>query len=680
MTQAPDPLARRTVRTICPMNCHPTYCGMRVELEQDRVVGIKGDHENPDSRGFLCIRGQAAAEIVDNPARVRKPRVRDESGSFHDADWEPTLERIAQRIRHVGALRTAIFTGHGVRGQFSARFANMLGTQWWDPTILCWGLGGFGFHLTGVTEVNTADDMAEHAQLILLWGANLASQPTTTPRIAAARRRGAQVVVIDVRMSEACALADEVFIVRPGSDAALALAMMHVMVRERLYDEAFVQQHTLGFDELVTHLTPYDPEFAAGETGIGAERIAALARRFAASKNSMILAGGSSMHKTGNGWYAGRAIACLPALTGSLGRPGAGMGPRHAAKSHGMGMGRVVPPDVKAPEDVVPAEMSRILEALETGQVKVLLLLGTNMLSSFADAGRLGRALSKLDLVVSFDLFANDTSREYAHILLPGTSWLEEVGFKATNTHLYLMDQVIAPRGEARPSFWLLEQLARRLGCPEFFPWSSVEQAFDVIFAHDAFAHTTVAELRRTNAPQKLAIDPVGHADLRFPTPSGKVELVSERARELGLPALPVPPPPGENSGASSGARVHPLIFVQGRTITHFHSFYDHGQALPTLARVDPRPVLWIHPEDAAARGIVDGASIRLFNQRGEMFAHARVTEATQAGVVWMRDGWRGANHLTSSARTVSDAVARSFPAGAASYEARVDVELAAAR
>jgi anaerobic selenocysteine-containing dehydrogenase len=675
-------MASRSHRTMCPMNCHPTYCGMVVEIEDDRVVAVHGDRENPDSRGFLCLRGRAAGEIVDSPQRVLAPRVRGrrDPAAWRDASWEEALDRIAGAIRAAGPAATAVWAGHGVfvtglTGQLSARFAHLTGAQWWQPAIVCWGLGGLGFALTGVTEVNSMDDLAAHAELVLLWGANLASQPNTAPRVVAARRRGARVVAIDVRDSEAFSHADDTYRIRPGTDAALALAMMHVIVGEGLHDPAFVARHTVGFDELAAHVRRHPPEWAEAETGVPAERIRGLARAFAATRRATILVGGSSMHKSGNGWRAARAIACLPALTGSLGAPGAGMGPRHSARSHGMGMGTVVPPRA-APLGAaeVISEMSTIMEALERGRVRALLLLGTNMLSSFADSARLERALAGLDLVVSFDLFMQETARRCADVVLPGTSWLEETGFKATNSHLYLMDQALAPRGQARPAWWVLDQLATRLGVDGFFPWESADGALDAIFDHDAMRHARAADLRAGARHVALDVSAVGHPDLRFPTPSGRVELVSQAAVSLGLPALPVYEPATESHAGSTAARRHPLVLTQGRTLTHFHGFYDHGRALPSLARADPGPRLWLSPADAAARGIGDGDTVRVANDRGEMTARAHVTDRVPGGVVWMRDGWEGLNRLTSGARTVTDAAAVAFPAGAAAYEARVEV------
>jgi anaerobic selenocysteine-containing dehydrogenase len=691
MTRTSQPghdVTRRVVRTMCPMNCHPTYCGMEVEIEDDpdhagagRVVSIRGDKDNPDSRGFLCIRGRSAGEIVDNPHRILRPRMRDirTPDAWHETSWDMAIDRIAEAVRRAGPIATAVWAGHGVfvnglGGQFSARFANMAGTQWWNPSIVCWGLGGFGFSLTGVTEVNTMDDLAAHAELIVLWGANLASQPNTAPRIVTARQRGARVIAIDIRRTEAFEQADETFLIRPGTDAALALALMHVIVGEELYDAAFVARHTTGFDELREHVRGLTPEWAESETGIPAERIRALARTFAGTKRATILAGGSSMHKSGNGWHAARAISCLPALTGSLGAPGAGMGPRHAAQSHGMGLGRIVPADVKPDGTAMISEMSTILDELDAGRVKVLILLGTNMLSSFADASRVARSLERMDLVVCFDLFMNETARGYADVVLPGTSWLEETGFKTTNTHLYLMDQALTPRGEARPAWWLLTELAARLGVEGFFPWASLDGALDAIFDADATRHATVASLRAGEGRVPLAVSSVGHPDRAFATPSKKVEFVSEKARQFGLPVLPVYEPPRENSGASAYAERYPLVFCQGRAITHFHAFYDHGRALPSLSHAEPAPRLWINPADAVGRGISEGARVRATNDRGELAATAHVTDRVPPGVVWMHDGWEGVNRLTNGSRSVPDDAARAFPGGQASYEARVEV------
>ena len=198
--------------------------------------------------------------------------------------------------------------------------------------MICWGLGGFGVGLTGALKVNTKEDMAENSRMIVLWGANIASQPNTARHIISARRRGAKVITIDVRRTEAAAQSDEVLLIQPGTDAALALAVMHVIISEKLYDAAFISSHTTGFEELSRHVLPFAPAWGAAETGLEANQIISFARAYASTRPAMILLGGSSMHKGANGWNAARAISCLPGLTGDFGLPGGGLGPRHGAR------------------------------------------------------------------------------------------------------------------------------------------------------------------------------------------------------------------------------------------------------------------------------------------------------------------------------------------------------------
>ena len=664
-----------TVRTMCPMNCHPTLCGMLVDVHEGKVVGVRGDPENPDSRGFLCIRGQASHEILGNPNRLLYPMMRaSRADEWRRATWDEALDTIADRMRAVGREAVAMWTGHGLSANnygtrlhsyLVRRFSNLHGSQSWNATMICWGLGGFGLGVTGVLDTNTKEDLGAHAQLVMLWGANLASQPNTGRHLAAARRRGAHVVTIDVRETEAARQSDEVIVLKPGTDAALALAMMHVIVGENRHDRAFVEHHTVGFDELAAHVREYTPAWAAAVTGVSVDRIVALARRYAATRPAMIVIGGSSMYKGTAGWQASRAISCLPAVTGNLGIPGGGFGPRHGAGTH---FTSIAADDRRPPGRYVPNQMSRIADALVDGTVRVLVLAGTDMTSSFADAGRVAEGLARLDLVVSFDLFMNDTARQYAHIVLPGTAWVEELGAKATNTHVYLMPKAVEPEGECRSSMWMLRELARRMDVPDFFPWSDDAGPLDAILDHPRAGHATVASLITEGGQRALNISHVGHPDLKFPTPSGKVELYSERAAALGLPALPTYEPL-----PTSG---FPLQFRQGRTLTHFHAFYDHGRALPSLAAADPEPLLWMSPRDATARGIDDRAPIRMWNERGEMRARAHVTERIPAGTVWMRDGWGGLNVLTSSAPVLPDAAVDifGFSAGQATFDASIDV------
>jgi anaerobic selenocysteine-containing dehydrogenase len=678
VTEGPSKL----VRTMCPMSCHPTLCGMLAEVRDGKLVSVSGDEANPDSQGFLCIRGQASREVIGNPARLLHPLMRDRrTDEFRRATWDEALDRIVAGMANPEAV--GIWPGHGtfttnygtrIGAQLLARFANFHGSQFWSPSMVCWGLGAFGLGLTGMLETNTKEDMGEHSQVILLWAANLTSQPNTARHLLAAKRRGAYIVTIDVRKTEAAAKSDEVLLIRPGTDGALALAMMHVICEEQRHDAAFVAKHTVGFDRLLAHLQAYTPAWAANITGIPAERIVALARRYAESRPAMIVLGGSSMHKGTNGWQAGRAIACLPALTGNVGIQGGGFGPRHGSAAHGRGLGSIIEPGRRVPGRVVPNQMSAVTAALREGSIDTLLLMGTNMLSSFADAGDVALGMEQTRLIVSYDLFLNDTARRFADIVLPGTAWLEEVGCKMTHTHLYLMEQALAPPGETRSLYAMVKELAERVGLEGFHPWASYEAMVDAILDHPCTGHATVAAMRAEGGMRALNISHVANPALDFDTPSRKIEFYSEQAARLGLPPLP-----SYIEHAAQTSHANRLVLAQGRTMTHFHSFYNSGQELPTLARRDTEPTLWISIADAAVRQLVEGAAIRIFNERGELAARAHVTDRIPAGTVWMRDGWTGLNRLTAGSAVLPDAAVDlfAFSAGQAAFDATVEVAAA---
>jgi anaerobic selenocysteine-containing dehydrogenase len=669
----------RVIKTMCPMNCHPTLCGMTVTVQDDRLLSITGDPDNPDSLGFLCMRGKATPEIVGNPQRLSDPMIRQTPGQddWQGIGWDGALDLIAGRMAAVGPQAVGIWQGHGIavndygtgvkRGLIE-RFANLYGCHTWNPAMICWGLGAFGLGLTGALETSTKEDMGDHSALILLWGANTVSQAHTIRHVEQAKRRGARIVVIDVRRTEAGALADQVLLIRPGTDAALALAMMHVIVTDGTWDSDFVSAHTLGFDALRGHLADKTPAWAAALTGIDAATITALARSYAATRPAMIVLGGSSLHKGTNGWQAARAIACLPALTGDFGRPGGGIGPRHGARSHGAGFNDITARDRRKPGTYIPNQMEAIIEGLEDGRIKVLLSLGSNLLSSFPDTNRVRAALARADLVVVQDIFMNQTIREAAHVVLPSTIWLEEIGVKATNGHVHLCETALPPAGQARPVQDLLRGLADRLGVADVYPWRDQSALIDAVLDHPATGHATVAHMRAAGGHAALHISPVGHVSRTFATPSGKIEFWSQRALDMGLDPLPQAPVHRCADGM--------LTLAQGRSFAHFHSFYDHGLALPTLAAREPAPILWIAEADARDRGIADGDPITIHNHRGQFPALAKLTSRIPAGTVWMRDGWPGFNALSDAGAVLPDTALDSFAfsVGQSSFDTTVKV------
>jgi anaerobic selenocysteine-containing dehydrogenase len=669
----------RSFQSMCPMNCHPTLCGMTITVEDGQLSSIVGDETNPDSQGFLCMRGKAAHEIAGNDRRLLKPLMRSERGSdqWSEISWDAALDTIAGQMQSVGREAVGFWQGHGnwandyafglKRAQMD-RFANLYGCQYWNPAMICWGLGAFGAGITGAIETSTKEDLSENSQMVILWGANTVSQANTLRHVEIAKRRGARIVVIDVRRTEASALADDVIIVKPGSDATLALAMMHVIIANNSWDAGFIEDHTVGFADLKAHVAEFTPEWAEPLTGVPADQIVALARAYAATRPTMVVMGGSSLHKGDNTWQAARAITCLPALTGDYGRLGGGIGPRHGGRSHGVGFVDLSAADRRKPGTYVPNQMEAILDALESGAVKVFVSIGSNFLSSFPDTNRLRAALRKVELVVAYDIFANQFIREAADIVLPGTIWLEEIGAKSTNTHIHLTDQALPAEGEARPVYDLCKGLAERLRVADVYPWGNQTEAMNAVLDHPATGHTTVDALRANGGRVALKVSHVAYPTYAFTTPSGKIEFLSQRAADMGIAALPQP---AEIDRDEAG-----LILAHGRTFAHFHAFYDHGRALPTLAARGDTADLWIAPEDAADRGILDTDPIELSNARGSFAARAKVTPRIPKGTVWIRDGWPGLNTMTDSKSVLPLAALDTFPfsVGQSRFGPRIEV------
>ncbi len=677
---------KRQITTMCPMNCLPTQCGMTVEVEENKLLSLKGDPNNPDSRGFLCIRGRATNEIFDNPKRLLRPLRRvgkREDNRWEPCSWDDAYAMIVDAIQQTQPERVGLWRGHGTGttgptgNTLVSRFGLLGGFQQWTTSMVCWAMGGYGLGLTGTLKTNTKEDMAFNSRTILLWGATLASQPDLAPHLVEARKRGAYVIHIDTRRTEASRHADEVLLLPPGTDAALALALAHIIVQEKLYDQTFIDRYTLGFAEFATHIQQYTPEWATTITGIEPERIRDLARRYATQPPAMIVLGGSSMFKHQHGWEPARAISCLPALTGQLGIAGGGLGPRHGASPEGTGYADVLADVTKKMPDeaAIPSHMTTITEAFTRGQLDVLLLLGSNMLSMFADANALAHGLAQIKLIVSYDLFMNATARGYADLVLPATAWLEDIGLKQTATHIYLMERALAPAGECRSLITLLRELAQRLNIANIFPWQDEQDyvnAFLMAQKTETGEPLTVDALRQHSGYwQKNDLSHIAYQEHSFPTPSKKIEFWSESARQAELSPLPsYTVPEGDE---------YPLRFCQGRSLTAFHSFFDEGQALPTLAKANAGPQLWIHPQDAQKRHVVSGASIIIANKRGFFEANAYVTDDILPGVVWMRDGWIGVNRVTSGAPIVSLAannIVPGIPGGQAAYDAWVEVSI----
>ena len=361
-----------------------------------------------------------------------------------------------------------------------------------------------------------------------------------------------------------------------------------------------------------------------------------------------------------------RAVLCLVALGGHIGVRGGGVVWGEAVDWN---------PDLAAQDRVIakaahPNNFNAIDAALETGAIDTLLVVGGNPLSQWPNLNRLRPQLARVPLVVVNDLFLNHTAR-LADLVLPATSWLEELGLRASNSRIYLMDQALPPLGESREASWWMDRLARRLGVDDYFPWKDKEACLNQCLESDACAGATVAELRRRPEGMPAHVAQVPYADHRFQTATGRFGFFSEQARSLGLPPLPTPEEAPEGPRNSPGLLARfPLQLVSERRNTHFHSFHDSHRRVPTLRSLEPGPLLHVHPRDGAARGIADGDPAELFNDRGTARVRVEWTTEVAAGQVGLNDGWPELNLLTSSLCPVAPEItARTGLGGQPAYQ-----------
>lgn len=667
---------------------------MVVGVENGRAVSIRGDEEHPFTRGFLCVKVNNYLDRVYSPDRVLHPLRRvgpKGEGRFEQVSWDEALDLVANRLKAVvaehGAESVLPYSYAGTMGllgygSMDRRFFNRLGASQLDRTI-CSVAGTVGYRYTIGGSIGTDPEQFGNARLILLWGTNTVSTNVhLVPFINEARSKGARVVLIDPHRTRTAKLADEVLLIRPGTDGALALAMMHVICRDGLFDAEYVERHTLGFEELRARVATHTPEWAAEQTGIDAAAIERLAREYGTTRPSVIRIN-YGMQRHSNGGMAVRTIACLPALVGAW-RDAAG-----GILLSTSGNFRYNPIALERPDLVQGCprviNMVRLGEALLAADppVKAMVVYNANPAAVAPDQNRVIQGLLREDLfTVVHEQVMTDSCR-YADVVLPATTILEHLDIHKAYGHLYmqLSEPVIAPVGEAKPNTELFRLLARRMGfeeaCFEDTDEELVQQALRV--EHSNMAGIDHERLKRDgwvrlNVPAVFA----PFAEGGFPTPSGKCEFVSERARRDGFDALPSFEPPAESpEGSPSLAREYPLQLVSAAAHHFLNSTFSH---IEKHRRLEGRPTIELNTRDARCRGIVDGDRVRVFNGRGEAFLWAKVGETVAAGVAsheslwWRRDspGCSNINVLTSD--RLSD-----MGGGATFHDNLVQVELAPA-
>jgi anaerobic selenocysteine-containing dehydrogenase len=665
---------RRVVRAACPHDC-PDTCAMLVTVEHGKATAVRGDPAHPTTGGALCTKVARYTDRTYSPDRVLHPmrRIgRKGGGRFARITWDEALDEIASRFAAIAASpegpeAIVPYSYAGTMGllQYASmdrRFFHRLGASLLDRTI-CATAGKAGWAAVVGASVGMDVEQYENSRLILIWGSNpVTSNLHFWTRAQEAKRRGARLVAIDPYRSATAEKCHEHVALLPGTDAALAYGVMHVLIEEELIDRDYVERHTVGFAALAARAREWTPERSARTCGIPVAQLTRIARDYGTIRPAAIRLN-YGMQRVRGGGNAVRAVACLPALVGAW---------RDAAGGALLSSSGTYPVDARALErpDLIPnaprtINMSTIGDALLDADppIRALYVYNANPLAVAPESAKVTRGFAREDLFcVVHDLFQTDTA-DYADLLLPATTQLEHLDIHSSYGHLYVLanNPAIAPLGEALPNTEVFRRLAARMGFAEPCFGDSDEmlarQAFD--WSH-ARMHGLDWETLKRDGWQRMNLPavhaPFAHAG--FPTPSGKCELWSERLRAQGQDPLPAVVLPRESAASNPAlAARYPLALISPPARNFLNSSFAN---LPVFVTAEKAPRLEIHPGDAAARSIADGARVRILNDRGAFEAQARVTDRARPGVVvapsiWWRKlapGGENANAVTSQALT----------------------------
>jgi anaerobic selenocysteine-containing dehydrogenase len=650
------------VKGACPHDC-PDTCALDIHVRDGIAVKVMGSAAHAPTAGVLCTKVARYTERTYHPDRLLHPMRRigkKGEGRFERIGWEEALACVADRLKAIAARdpeRILPYSYAGTMGlvqgeSMSMRFFHKLGASLLDRTI-CSSAGTAGHEITLGGRIGIDVESADDAKLIIFWGSNaITSSVHFWARAQAAKRRGATLVAIDPYRSLTAEKCHTHIALLPGTDSALALGLMHVLIRDGLIDRDYVARHTLGFEGLCERAVSYDPQRVASICGITAAEIESLARLYGSTRPALIRAN-YGMQRARGGGMATRNIACLPALVGAFRDPAGGF---FLSTSNNFSVDRraLERPDLLAGRAPRTINMSTIGHALlnRDAPVDALIVYNSNPVAVAPDSTRVARGFAREDLfTVVLEHFQTDTA-DYADILLPATTQLEHLDVIKPYGHYYLManNPAIEPLGEAKPNSEIFRLLAKAMGFSDPCFNDSDEAIGQAAVAKDwDFEAVRRAGWKRVGPPKEVA----RFADGGFDTPSGKVEFFSSRAANLGLDPLPDYIPPCEDTRSPAAAR-YPLAMISPPARNFLNSSFVNVQSLRAS---EGEPWLDIHPDDAAKRRVTAGNYVRVFNDRGSVELRARVTDRARPGVVvglsvwWKklaRDG-KNANELTSS-------------------------------
>ena len=661
----------KTFKSVCSHDC-PDACSVLISVEKNRAVQFRGDPDHPYTRGFLCGKVNTYEEVVNSENRLLYPQQRigkKGEGRFERISWDEAIEQIAHEINRVkndqvgGGEAILQYSYAGTMGLVHRNcpeaLFHKLGAARLRQNICYFGADEGYRVVVGSGYGLDAEDVALSSQIIV-WGCNVVStQVHLVPFIDEARQNGARMVVVDPYRNRTAALADQFVQVRPGTDAALALSMAHVIEREGLEAREFLENRTVGYDRFRVEVLPqYSPDRVAAITGVDGETIVELAREFAAARAPVIKVG-IGLGRNSNGASGVRAICCLAAMVGAYEHPGGGV-LYDSGCEFKLNLDVVKRPDwLERPTRTVNmTHLAEVLTEWKDPRIHFLYIHGSNPMATAPEQARLKQGLLREDLfTVVHERFPTDTVR-FADIVLPAPTFAEVDDLYKSYGHLYLQmgRAAILPRGECRANLQVIQSIGKALGFEDSWFSKSVDDFVRELLDtdHPNFKNVDpekvlAGETIRLNLPRRVS----GFRD-RFSTPSGKLEFYSAELDQAGLPALPGYL--GDVFGDDKDRYPFRLITPPGH---HFlNTSFGSSERSVRLAGEEPR--VWIHPEDANRLDIADGDLVELFNDLGSVQILAKVKTETQPQVLVAEGTWwplhgranHGINSLTSSRLT----------------------------
>ncbi|MCS7462936.1 molybdopterin oxidoreductase family protein [Paenibacillus doosanensis] len=665
--------------SVCSLDC-PDQCGLIIHKENGKIVKIEGDPSHPVTQGAICNKVRNMGERIYDPKRLQYPLKRvggKGEGRFERISWAEAIDTITSRWKQTidayGAEAILPYSFYGNMGRIGTegmdrRFFHRLGASRLLYSI-CQAAGTEGYNYTMGGAVGTDPEDTVDAKLFIMWGINTVSTNMHQVVLAEkARKNGAKIVVIDVHKNQTGRWADWFIPIMPGTDAALALGIMHILFAENKTDEAFLRQYTVGHEELRQHVKQYDPHTVSAITGVPAEDIVKLARLYADTSPSLIRIGNGPQHHD-NGGMCIRTIACLPALTGQwLVKGGGAIKGNGAVLEHNAAA--LQRPDLLK-RSTRRINMNRLGSALLELEPKIrsLYVYNSNPAVVAPDANRVRQGLEREDLfTVVHELFLTETAK-YADIVLPATSSFENTDFYRSYWHHYIQLQqpVIEPYGESKSNTEVFRLLAQAMGFEEQALKDTDEELIRQALDHPANPHLEGMTFEALTERQfmKAKAKPLFPGRLR--TPSGKIELYSKAMEKKGFPPLPTYTPLCEDGDL-------PFLFIPAPNHNFLNSTFSNNEK---HVRMEKTPKLFMNAADAEALGIQTGDAVRVWNRRGECELTASVGEDVLSGVVVSQGLWADAPGSKRLVNALTPDREADMGGGAVFFSGRVQVEKA---